>query len=171
MSKIQDLFDVPPSSNEEDIFIDVWTDGSSSGTVSDGGWGAVVICNGVVTEYSNGDVMTTNNRMEIQGVCEMLEMLPEKGFIRVHSDSAYLINPVNYGWIRKWRKNGWLTHDFKPVENRDLWLRLSEGIRRHYRVDFIKVKGHSGLEYNELADQLAKRARWKITNARDEEAV
>ena len=153
----------PESEPKPDPFYDVWTDGSSTGKVGPGGWAAIILKEDeVLAEHSGNEYETTNNRMEVQAACIALEALPEKSFVRVHSDSSYLINPMRRHWVKKWRRNGWLTWEGLPVENRDLWMRLDNAVLRHYRVDWKKVKGHSGVEYNERADKLAKAARKQV---------
>jgi ribonuclease HI len=77
--------------------------------------------------------------------------------VKVHSDSAYIVNCFKQKWHVKWQKNGWVTASKKPVENKDLWQRLLELMKQH-EVEFIKVKGHSDVELNNRCDELARAA-------------
>ena len=109
-------------------------------------------------EMKGHDTETTNNRMELQAAAEALEALREPCHVRLHSDSAYLVNAFRDNWIGGWKKRGWKKADKKPVLNRDLWERLDAQNQRH-RIEWIKVKGHAGVEMNERVDQLAVSAR------------
>jgi ribonuclease HI len=104
---------------------------------------------------SGGEPATTNNRMEMMAVIAALESLTQKCDVRLHSDSAYVINCFKQKWYEKWVRNGWMTSGKKPVENQDLWQRMLEVVRRH-KVEWIKVKGHSGDEWNDRCDELAR---------------
>ncbi len=104
-----------------------------------------------------GEKNTTNNRMELTACIKALEQIRwEKAQVDVYTDSAYLVNCIQQGWYKRWQKNGWKTKNKKPVENRDLWERLLELLNKH-EVTFHKVEGHTGVELNELADELANR--------------
>ncbi|MBN8707050.1 MAG: ribonuclease HI [Bacteroidetes bacterium] len=132
----------------------IYTDGACSGNPGPGGWGAILMFEGVNKEISGFDPVTTNNRMELTAVIRSLEALKEPCNAKVHSDSAYIINAFHDGWIQGWLSRGWLKSDKKPVENQDLWKALLELTRKH-NVDWIKVKGHSNDVWNNRADALA----------------
>lgn len=133
----------------------IYTDGACSGNPGPGGWGTVLMFNGTLKELSGGERRTTNNRMEMMAVVVALESLTERCQVRVHSDSAYIINCFRQGWHEKWQRNGWQTSSKTPVENQDLWKRMLESARRH-DIEWIKVKGHSGDKWNDRCDALAR---------------
>jgi ribonuclease HI len=135
--------------------ITVYTDGACSGNPGPGGWGAVLIHGETIRELSGGERATTNNRMEMLGVIRALEALKERCKVRVHSDSAYVINCFREQWYIRWERNGWKNSKKEPVENRDLWERMIALVREH-DVEWIKVKGHSGDRWNERCDELAR---------------
>ena len=137
--------------------ITVYTDGACSGNPGPGGWGAVLIHGETIRELSGGERATTNNRMEMSGVIRALEALRERCKVRVHSDSAYVINCFRDRWYDRWRRNGWTSAQKKPVENRDLWEALIAEVERH-DVTWHKVAGHSGDPLNDRADALARAA-------------
>ena len=137
--------------------VDIYTDGACSGNPGRGGWGAVLIYNGTEKEMSGGDPDTTNNRMEVTAAIKGLSALKEKCAVRLFSDSAYLVNAVEKGWLAGWRRGRWTTADGKPVKNRDLWEALSELIAYH-EVTFVKVKGHADNVNNNRCDALARAA-------------
>jgi ribonuclease HI len=141
----------------------VYTDGACSGNPGPGGWGAVLIWNGTRKELSGGAAHTTNNRMEMQAVIEALKALTKPCLVKIHSDSALIINAFTQGWIDSWIKRGWRKADKKPVENKELWQAMLEAMKPH-NVKWVKVKGHSGIELNERADQLAVVASQQIQN-------
>ena len=98
---------------------------------------------------------TTNNRMELMAVIKALEALKEKCVCYVHSDSSYVINAFNNNWLKDWQAKGWKNSQKKEVLNKDLWERLDQLTKKH-EVYFIKVKGHSDDEYNNMCDKMAR---------------
>jgi ribonuclease HI len=124
-----------------------------------GGWGAILLCQGKTKEISGGEKNTTNNRMELLACIRALEAVKNRSLaVEVHTDSAYLANCLLQKWYLRWQRNGWQTAGKKPVENKDLWLRLLALKDGFPRLTFHKVAGHSQIELNERADQLAKEA-------------
>lgn len=136
----------------------IYTDGACSGNPGEGGWGAVLIYRSgegeLRKEISGYEPMTTNNRMEMLAAIKAMELLKEPCRVSLCSDSAYLVNAFNEGWLRNWKRSGWKTASKKPVENRDLWMRLDELASKH-TVKFFKVKGHADDELNNRCDALA----------------
>jgi len=136
----------------------IYTDGACSGNQSRtniGGWGAIIIAADEPKEIYAGEVNTTNNRMELTACIEALKVVDGSDRpIKLHSDSAYIVNCFKQKWYVNWRRNGWKNASKKPVENRDLWEALLKLVESN-SVEFIKVKGHAGIELNERADQLA----------------
>ncbi|MCR4923944.1 MAG: ribonuclease HI [Lachnospiraceae bacterium] len=105
-------------------------------------------------EISRGYKKTTNNRMELLGVIAGLEALNTSCEVSVYSDSKYVTDSFNKGWIDKWQGNGWKTSKKDPVLNEDLWRRLLKAMEGH-RVTYNWVKGHDGNPCNERCDKLA----------------
>ena len=138
----------------------LYTDGACSGNPGPGGWGALLIWNGKEKVLSGGEKDTTNNRMEMKAVIEGLKKLNRRCRVKVHSDSAYIINAFTRGWIKNWLKRGWKKSNKKPVENIDLWKELIKQSEKH-EVEWIKVKGHSDDELNNRVDRLAVEASQK----------
>ncbi|MGN1013613.1 MAG: ribonuclease HI [Clostridia bacterium] len=139
----------------------LYTDGACSGNPGPGGYGAILIYNGIEKEISGGEKSTTNNKMEMMAVIKGLEMLKEPCEVEVYSDSAYVVNSIEKGWIYSWKKNGWKKADKKEVKNVDLWERLLKQLDIH-KVTFNKVKGHSNDELNNRCDRLAVSEREKF---------
>lgn len=137
--------------------ITIYTDGACSGNPGPGGWGAVLMYKDHVKEISGAHQQTTNNRMEITAVIQALKHLKEPCDVRLYSDSAYVVNCMQQGWYKNWRKNGWKNSKKQPVENQDLWQELLAVLDQH-RVEFLKVKGHADNEWNNRADELATSA-------------
>jgi ribonuclease HI len=135
----------------------IYTDGACSGNPGPGGWGAVLFYGAHKKEISGGEKATTNNRMEIQAVIEGLALLKEPCTVKVYSDSAYVVNCFQKGWIHGWLRNGWKNSKKEPVENQDLWKQLWELMGKH-KVEYVKVKGHSDNEWNNRCDELAREA-------------
>jgi ribonuclease HI len=136
--------------------VDIFTDGACSGNPGPGGWGAILRFDRIEKELSGGEPLTTNNRMEMMAAISALEVLKRPCHVTLHTDSIYLRDGITR-WINKWRSNGWLTSDRKPVKNADLWLRLEKAMAPH-RIEWAWVRGHAGHPENERADELARQA-------------
>ncbi len=143
--------------------VTIYTDGAARGNPDGpGGYGAVleyVDSKGElhVKELSAGYKKTTNNRMELMAVIRALECLNRPCQIDLHSDSKYVIDAFNQGWIYSWLKKGWKKSDNKPVKNIDLWKKLLE-LKQPHEITFHWVKGHDGHPQNERCDLLATTA-------------
>lgn len=135
----------------------IYTDGACSGNPGPGGWGAILMYKEHKKEISGGEKETTNNIMEITAVIQALKQLkqPCKFEVEVYSDSAYVVNAFNKGWIYNWEKNNWKTSSKEPVKNKELWQELYELVKK-VSATFIKVKGHSDNEFNNRCDELAR---------------
>ena len=132
----------------------IYTDGACSGNPGPGGWCALLICSEKQKSISGRDIMTTNNQMELTAVIKGLKALKYPCNVIIRSDSAYIVNQVNGGYLDKWEANGWRTSTDRPVANVPLWQDIVE-LRKVHNVTFEKVKGHSGDINNELADKEA----------------
>jgi ribonuclease HI len=146
-----------PSSKAALKLVEVYTDGGCQPNPGPGGWGAVLICNGREKELYGFEAETTNNRMEMLAAIRALEALKFPCRVKLHSDSALLINAFTKNWIPGWQRKGWVNASKEPVKNRDLWERLME-LSRDHQMEWVKVKGHSGVHYNERCDQLCNQA-------------
>ena len=132
----------------------IYTDGACSGNPGPGGWGVILMSGGHRKELKGGEVMTTNNRMELMAAISALQALKQPSIVDLHTDSQYVRNGI-MSWINQWKRNGWRTADKKPVKNEDLWKRLDAALGEH-RVRWHWVRGHAGHEHNERADELAR---------------
>ncbi|MCP4215395.1 MAG: ribonuclease HI [bacterium] len=132
----------------------VYTDGGCINNPGPGGYGAVLLTGDKRKEISGGFRKTTNNRMELLACIEALKHIEDSLSIVLYSDSKYVVNGIEKGWAKRWRKKGWMRNADSPAENYDLWdqlLALSES----HNVTFSWVKGHAGNPENERCDQLA----------------
>ncbi len=127
------------------------------GNPGPGGWGSVLMYKGTKKEISGSEPNTTNNIMEVTAVIEALKLLKFPCKVLLYSDSAYVVNCFNQGWIYNWIKNNWKTSNNQPVKNKELWEELYSLTKVH-KVTFIKVKGHSDNEFNNRCDELARNA-------------
>jgi ribonuclease HI len=134
----------------------IWTDGACSGNPGPGGWAAILKLGETVKEFSGGEPLTTNNRMELIAAISALEALKRPCGVDLHTDSQYLRQGV-LNWLAGWKLNGWRTADRKPVKNEDLWRRLDAATQRH-EIDWRWVKGHADDVMNQRADKLARLA-------------
>lgn len=135
----------------------VYTDGACSGNPGPGGWAALLKWKQNEKVLTGGESETTNNRMEMRAIIEALKAIKEPCRVKIHSDSALIINTFRKGWIDNWRKRGWRKANKKPVENQDLWKEMLRAIEPH-KVEWIKVKGHADNELNNRVDHLAVEA-------------
>lgn len=143
--------------------IRIFTDGACSENPGPGGWAAVFNSADRCSTISGNEKATTNNRMELKAVIKALEYIlskRKKADYELYSDSAYVVNSINNGWIDKWQENNWKTTKCEDVKNRDLWEQLAilrEAIKSaNINMKIIKIKGHAGNTFNELVDKLAK---------------
>lgn len=141
----------------EDIV--VYTDGGCHGNPGPGGWGIVVIADGVAKQLSGGEKFTTNNKMELTAAIAALSVINNTPSfagrkVVVNIDSQYVKNGITT-WIHSWKKKGWITADKKPVKNQELWIQL-DNLNSSMEVTWNWVKGHAGVEYNEICDQLCQ---------------
>ena len=134
--------------------ITIYTDGACSGNPGPGGWAAILEYNGREKELSGGEAHTTNNRMELTAVIEALKALKEDCEVDLYSDSKYVIDALEKGWVYNWRRNNWVKSDKKPALNSDLWEALLGEMARH-KVKLHWVKGHASNPKNNRCDELA----------------
>ena len=147
----------------------VYTDGACSGNPGPGGW---AICFNTDTDCitdSGCEYETTNNRMELTAMLKCLQRISKDGNKEntyvIYSDSAYVINAIKNDWLTKWYMSKWKTKAGEDVKNDDLWKQvfgvLSNLKTNKFDVTYEKVKGHSGVTFNELVDKLAVKERDK----------
>ena len=148
---------MPPAAAPDSplVVVDMWTDGACKGNPGVGGWGAWMRTGSDERELFGGEVLTTNNRMELTAVIEGLRALKRPCAVTLHVDSTYVMHGIT-SWLAGWKRNGWRTSDKKPVKNQELWQELEVELERH-QVTWEWVKGHAGDPGNERADELANR--------------
>ena len=134
--------------------VELYTDGACSGNPGKGGYGVVLQFNQHRKELSAGYRLTTNNRMEIMAVIAGLSALNTTCNVHLYSDSKYVIDAINEGWVYKWEANGWMRNKKDPAINVDLWEQLLVLLDEH-NVELHWVKGHAGHPENERCDRLA----------------
>ncbi len=137
--------------------INMYTDGASSGNPGPGGYGVILKYKDNIKELSGGFRKTTNNRMELKAVIEGLNSLKEKCKVNIYSDSKYIVDAVELGWIFKWKNLGWKRNKKQKLLNPDLWKEVFDLLQKH-EVKFFWVRGHNGHTENERCDQLAVNA-------------
>tara|TARA_R110002073_G_scaffold24192_2_gene81664 strand:+ start:773 stop:1195 length:423 start_codon:yes stop_codon:yes gene_type:complete len=133
----------------------MYTDGACRGNPGPGGWGVLLRFGDVEKTLHGGEAMSTNNRMELTAVIKGLEALKKSCDVSITTDSKYVLQGVTE-WMENWKKRNWRTASKKPVMNVELWKELDELVAKH-SIEWTWVKGHSGHEENEIADQLANR--------------
>ncbi len=143
--------------------VTIYSDGACSGNPGPGGWGTILVYLGNEKEMSGAEKETTNNRMELLAAIIGLETLKEPCKVTLVSDSRYLCESINQGWVYQWEQRGWRKADKKPALNVDLWERMLRQLRRH-QVTVQWVKGHDGHPYNERCDRLAVAAYTALKN-------
>ncbi len=133
--------------------VTIYTDGACTGNPGPGGWGAILEYNGTFKELSGGEPATTNNRMELTAAIMALSALKSPCAVTLYSDSQYLVNAIEKGWLDNWQAKNW-KRSGKDIPNVDLWKQLVALMRTH-SVKYVWVKGHAGHEFNERCDKLA----------------
>ncbi len=131
----------------------MYTDGAASGNPGPGGFGVVLKVGRLRKEIAEGFKCTTNNRMELMAVIRGLEAIKwEKARVKIYTDSRYVADAINKGWLYTWEKKG-----FKNRKNPDLWKKFLELYRKHH-VNIKWIKGHANIAENERCDRLAVEA-------------
>ncbi len=106
---------------------------------------------------------STHQRAELWALIIALEYLQKHAAGRsfpIFSDSKYAVDALNHDWIDKWQQNGWLNTKGKPINDRELWLRLRYLQQTmQYPATFFHVMGHS--------DALGKKGRLAQSKNRD----
>lgn len=147
--------------------VHAWADGACSPNPGVGGWGAVLIAPGYGNhrrELSGAEANTTNNRMELMGAMAALRALRRPSEVVMHTDSRYLRDAFEHGWLRKWQRNGWVTTNRQAVLNRDLWEELLVLTEEH-TVRWVWVPGHADELENNRCDALAVAARLELARS------
>ena len=150
---------------------EIYTDGSCRHNPGPGGWGAILKYKQHSMVVSKGYRHTTNNRMELMAVIESISLIKRKGVnIDVYSDSKYVVDAINNGWIHKWKKN-----NFKKIKNQDLWLKFLD-LYPQFNIKLIWVKGHANNKLNNECDSLAtsassndNKSKWEIDTVYEKE--
>lgn len=134
--------------------ITLYTDGACSGNPGPGGWGAILRYGSHEKELSGGEADTTNNRMEMMAAIKGLEALREPCRVTLYTDSRYIEQAINAGWLENWKKRGWKKADKSEVANIDLWQQLDR-LFGYHSVRLVWVKGHAENPWNNRCDELA----------------
>ncbi|MCL2855127.1 MAG: ribonuclease HI [Defluviitaleaceae bacterium] len=137
--------------------VDIYTDGACSGNPGPGGFGVVLLHSKHRKEMQGAYKLTTNNRMEIMAAIVGLEALKEPCTVHLYSDSRYLVDAIEKGWVQRWQANGWKRNKSEMAVNVDLWERLLPLLDKH-KVEFVWVKGHASNVENNRCDGLARAA-------------
>lgn len=134
--------------------VEMYTDGACSGNPGPGGWGTILRCGQYEKEFSGGESLTTNNKMELKAVIEGFKALKKPCNVTLYTDSKYVSDGISKGWAEGWKARGWKKSDGKPALNIDLWDELLTLIDKH-ELKIIWLKGHAGHPENERCDSLA----------------
>ena len=148
--------------------VEIYADGACKGNPGPGGYGCVLLYRGHRLELSRGFRRTTNNRMEILAVIEALKALKEPCEIDFYSDSRYVVNAIEQGWLAKWVRMNWRKADKSKVLNQDLWEALLKEMVQH-KIHFHWVKGHAENEHNNRCDALASAASQDTASLQEDE--
>ncbi len=147
--------------------VEIFSDGACSGNPGPGGWGTILRFRTKDAvhekELSGGEAHTTNNRMELSAVIAGLRALKMPCDVTLTTDSKYVVDSIQKGWVYSWKKKGWMKSDKKPALNVDLWEELLPLLAMH-QVSFVWVKGHAGHPENERCDHLAVAQRTRFSD-------
>ncbi|MBL4835395.1 MAG: ribonuclease HI [Pseudomonas sp.] len=142
--------------------IEIFTDGACKGNPGPGGWGVLLRLGEHEKALHGGELMTTNNRMELMAAIMGLRALKKTAKVMLTTDSEYVMKGIRE-WMPNWKKRGWKTASKQPVKNADLWMQLDELVNQH-EVEWRWVKGHSGHRENDIADELANLGVQEVLN-------
>ena len=142
--------------------VNIFTDGACKGNPGPGGWGVILRYNDIEKTMYGGELLTTNNRMELMAALKGLQALKRPCEVNVYTDSQYLRLGMSQ-WIEQWKKNGWKTAKKHAIKNADLW-QLLDTLASQHTVHWHWIKGHAGHPDNERADFLANLAIQEMSN-------
>ncbi len=135
--------------------VEIYTDGACKGNPGPGGWGVLLKAGGTEKELFGGELLTTNNRMELLAVIRALESLKRPCQVTLYLDSQYVLKGITE-WLPGWKAKGWRTAARQPVKNVELWQELDILVSQAgHTIDWRWVRGHNGDPGNERADALA----------------
>lgn len=134
--------------------VEIHSDGACLGNPGPGGWACLLRHDKTERELAGGEILTTNNRMELMAAIQGLEALKSPCDVSLYSDSQYVLKGIKE-WLPNWIKRGWKNSAGEPVKNQDLWQRLQQAASNH-QVSWHWVKGHNGHPDNERVDVLAR---------------
>lgn len=143
--------------------VEIHGDGACLGNPGPGGWACLLRHENKERELAGGEILTTNNRMELMAAIQGLEALKSPCEVSLYSDSQYVLKGIKE-WLPNWIKRGWKNSAGEPVKNQDLWQRLQEAASIHH-VSWHWVKGHNGHPDNERVDELAREQAMQIRNS------
>lgn len=143
--------------------VEIHSDGACLGNPGPGGWACLLRHEKKERELAGGEILTTNNRMELMAAIQGLEALKSPCNVSLYSDSQYVLNGIKQ-WMPNWIKRGWKNSAGEPVKNQDLWQRLQKAASIHH-VSWHWVKGHNGHPDNERVDVLARDQAIQIRNS------
>lgn len=132
--------------------IELYTDGSYKHQVKKGGYAAYLPH--IETVICGSEENTTNNKMELQAVISGLRAIESNKKVVVYTDSQYVCNGFNKGWVKKWEQDDWKRKD-EYIPNHELWMQLKHEVETHKKVEFQWVKGHASTHGNNLCDAFA----------------
>lgn len=137
--------------------VSIYTDGACIGNPGPGGYGIILVYGKHRKKLSGGYRLTTNNRMELIAAIRGLAALKEPCQVQLFSDSQYLVESMEKGWVKRWKANNWYRNKKEKAENQDLWEEILNLCNQH-TVQFVWVRGHNGHTENEQCDTLAATA-------------
>ncbi|MDR3231038.1 MAG: ribonuclease HI [Synergistaceae bacterium] len=141
--------------------VKIHTDGGCTPNPGLGGWAAVLISpshNNFEREIYGSEDNTTNNRMELTAAIMALRALKYPCIVELSTDSTYLRNAFDKGWLKNWQRNGWKTSNKQPVLNRDLWEELLTLSQTH-DIEWRWTRGHATDPLNNRCDALVQKAK------------
>ncbi|WP_283678990.1 ribonuclease H family protein [Lentilactobacillus sp. Marseille-Q4993] len=146
----------------------VYTDGGSRnhGNVAGGhvksndkaAWAYLIVMPDKKVSKSGGEYGATNNRMEIMALIKALQYLDENGKnhddIYIVSDSKYVLDAIQKGWLRGWKMKGFTRGKNEPLKNRELWIEVDRLLGEFSSLHYSWTKGHASNEGNVFVDEL-----------------
>ncbi len=134
--------------------VEIYSDGACSQNPGPGGWAFIIKFNNHILEKSGGEEKTTNNRMELLGIINALKTLKEPCDVLIYTDSKYVVDSIEKGWVFRWKENNWMKNKKQQALNKDLWAKLLNLLEIH-KTKFNWIKGHANCKENNRCDKLA----------------
>ena len=144
--------------NGDETEIEAYVDGSFNEIMEKYSFGCVILKDGKIV-HTMCDSSFDSNYIEMRNVAGELEAAKQAIKWALNNNAKSIRIYHDYEGIASWANGEWSANKQGTQE----YVSFIEKCRKRIRIEFAKVKGHSGQKYNEMADKLAREGLKKIS--------